>query len=124
MELVEIAKIIKPHGFKGALVAKTDAGKNSALSYLTTLYIGKTPSQTTEHKVLESAWMPKGWKLELSGITDDTMAKSLRAFSIYALRKDLSPVAENEFYVHDLLGACVVDTYSQQKCGTQPRSNR
>lgn len=118
MDLVEIAKIIRPHGFKGAIVAKTDAGRDSALSYLTTLYLGKSPEKTTEHKVLESAWMPKGWKLELSGITSDIMAKGLKAYSVYALRNDLAPVAENEFYVHDLLGSVMVDTYSQTVCGT------
>ena len=128
MDLVEIAKVIRPHGFKGALVAKSDAGKDSALSYLTTLYIGKSPDNTTEHSVLESAWMPKGWKLELSGITSDVMAKNLRAFSIFALRADLAPVAENEFYVHDLLGASVVDAFSKKNCGTltsiEPVSNQ
>jgi 16S rRNA processing protein RimM len=117
-ELVEIARVLKPHGFKGALVAKTESGKDSALSYLTKLYIGKSPETTTEHQVIEKAWMPKGWKLELSGITSDSMAKSLRTFSIYALREDLSPVAENEFYVHDLLGASVMDSLSEEKCGT------
>lgn len=118
MDLVEVAKVARPHGFKGAFVAKTDAGRESALSYLTTLFIGKSPESTTEHTVIESAWMPKGWKLELSGITSDEMAKSLRSCSIYALRDDLAPVAENEFYVHDLLGASVVDSYSQKICGT------
>lgn len=117
-ELVEIAKVLRPHGYKGALVAKTDSGKESALSYLTKIYIGKTSNNTTEHKILESAWMPKGWKLELSGITSDAMAKNLKTFSIFALREDLSPVAENEFYIHDLLGASVMDTCSQEKCGT------
>ncbi|MFM8313744.1 MAG: ribosome maturation factor RimM [Deltaproteobacteria bacterium] len=117
-DLVEIAKVSRPHGFKGALVAKTDSGRDSALSYLTTLFLGKSPDLTTEHQVLESAWMPKGWKLELSGITSDAMAKSYRTFSIYALRKDLAPVAENEFYIHDLLGSSVVDSYSQKICGT------
>lgn len=118
MDLVEIAQVVRPHGFKGALVAKTDAGKESALSYLTTLYLGKSPEKTTEHQVIESAWMPKGWKLELSGITSEVMAKNLKSFSIYALRNDLAPVAENEFYVHDLLGSSIVDTYSQRVCGT------
>jgi 16S rRNA processing protein RimM len=128
MDLVEIAKVLRPHGFKGALVAKSDAGKDSALSYLTTLYIGKSPDKTTEHTVLESAWMPKGWKLELSGITTDLMAKNLRTFSIFAMREDLAPVAENEFYVHDLLGASVVDAFSEKTCGTltsiEPVSNQ
>ncbi len=128
MDLVEIAKVARPHGFKGALVAKTDSGRNSALSYLTTLYLGKNQEHITEHKVLESAWMPKGWKLELSGITSDSMVKGFCSFSIYALRDDLAPVAENEFYVHDLLGASIVDILSQQKCGTlssiEPISNQ
>ncbi|MBM4303699.1 MAG: 16S rRNA processing protein RimM [Deltaproteobacteria bacterium] len=128
MELVEIAKVVRPHGFKGALVAKTDSGRDSALSYLTTLYLGKSPDITTEHQVIESAWMPKGWKLELSGITSDTMAKGYRTYSVYALRQDLAPVAENEFYIHDLLGSSVVDSFSQKHCGTltsiEPTSNQ
>jgi 16S rRNA processing protein RimM len=118
MDLVEIAKVMRPHGYKGAIVAKTDSGKDSALSYLTTLYLGKTPDKTTEHTVLESAWMPKGWKLELSGITSEVMAKGFRTFSVYALREDLAPVAENEFYVHDLIGSSVVDAFSHQTFGT------
>ena len=118
MDLVEIAIVIRPHGYKGALVAKSAAGKSSALSYLKILYLGKSTDDISEHEVLESAWMPKGWKLELSGITSDTMVKGFQTFIVYADRADLAPVADNEFYIHDLLGSSVIDSLSEKNCGT------
>lgn len=118
MELVELGIVLRPHGYKGGIVAMSDAGQSSALAYLKTLFIGDSALTCTVHSVIESAWMPKGWKLELSGIDSENAARILKGLKIFASREDLAPVQDNEYYIHDLLGSAVFKAGSEEKCGT------
>jgi len=76
--LVSIGVVGKPHGYKGACVVRTSEGKNSALGYIEGAYIGATASQAKYYRILERAWMPKGWKIHLEGFTGDHQIKPIK----------------------------------------------
>lgn len=109
MNFVEIATVGKPHGFRGAFVAVTDAGRDSTLGSLDTIFIGPSPDRLTEHSILEAAWMPKGWKLAVSDIQSDTQVKGLRGQKLFAPRQDMPEPEAGEFYVGDLVGCDVLE---------------
>jgi 16S rRNA processing protein RimM len=115
--LVELAKIGKPHGFRGEFVAHTDTGRGSALEGATELYIGMTADSASPHAVTSATWMPKGWKLKLAGIDSDEKVKTLRGHSVFIDRSAMPPTESGEFYIADLIGAEVRDARSEEPLG-------
>ncbi len=115
--LIELAKIGKPHGFRGEFVAHTDSGRDSALQSASKLYVGSSVADATAHPVISATWMPKGWKMKLAGIESDQTVKSLRGNSLFIERSELPPPSDGEFYVADLIGAEVRDAATDQPIG-------
>lgn len=109
MELVEVGVVARPHGYRGAFVVSHSAGRESALKELPQLWVGSTPDNAIPHKIHEASWMPSGWKLHIDGITSEEEVKALRGQKVYVNREDFPELDDNEYYLHDLLGAEVVD---------------
>lgn len=87
----------------------TDAGQESALASLDTLYLGTDAARATAYPVTEAAWMPRGWKIKVEGIDGDTAVKGLVGQAVFADRAALPETAEDEYYLGDLIGASVID---------------
>lgn len=115
--LVELGIITKAHGFKGGFVVAGHGGSESALGYLKKLFIGRNPEEAVGFDVLEAAWMPKGWKLLVAGVTSDSHVKQLSGKIVFAPREALKPPTEGEFYTSDLVGLKVIDSESGQVVG-------
>lgn len=94
------------------------SGAQSALRHLKSVLVGQTPEHATRYPILESAWMPRGWKLKLQGLETDLEVKELRGAAIYAERSALPPPEEGEYYVSDLVGLPVLDADSGEMVGT------
>jgi len=118
MKLVELGVIARPHGFRGAFVVSHAAGKESALSYVKEVWIGASPETATLHQIVEAAWMPSGWKVQVEKITSDVEVKTLRGNAIYADRDLLPKLEEDSYYVDDLFGAKVIESETQEWVGT------
>lgn len=116
-QYISIACIARPHGFRGAFVAHSLLGRESALSYLTRVFVGKNLAALTEYPVESSDWMPKGWKLKLKGFDSDEDVKAVQQWEVFALREDLRAPLEGEYYVSDLLGLEGVDIATGQTIG-------
>lgn len=108
-DLIEIGTIVKPHGFKGAAVVRPHAEKDSALEYVENVFVGKTAETVTPHQILKASWMPKGWKVQLSQVSSDSAVNLLRGQLVFAQRSSLTEPEPGEYYIHDLIGADVVD---------------
>lgn len=117
MKLVPIGTISRLHGYKGALVAFTSTGKESALGSLNQVWIGSSPETAVAYSVLSKAWMPKGWKIELSEINSESLALALVGKDIFAERKDLPALPSQEFYLSDLIGLEAFETETKQFVG-------
>ncbi len=116
-QYVLLGTIVKPHGYQGSFLVRTDAGQSSALGYVSTLFL-KHAENYQPYSVVESAWMPKGWKITLQGVAEESAAQALRDQGIFAERAELKALESNEFYVSDLEGCRVVDADSGETVGT------
>jgi len=109
MKLIELGKISKPHGFRGAFVVYAPTGQASALAYVKEIRIGLEAASSVTYKIIETSWMPRGWKVVVEGITSDTQVNSLRGALVFTERTSLKETENDEFYVSDLVGAQVQD---------------
>jgi 16S rRNA processing protein RimM len=120
MAFIELGRVLRPHGYSGALLASSHGGKGSAFRYTQELLLGSSldPKGATRYRILEAAWMPKGWKLKLDGIDSEEQVKKLRGSFLFVDRKDLQEPNSNEFYIADLIGAEVFESNSEERLGT------
>ncbi len=100
---------MKPHGLDGAVLVRTDSGAESSLAYVPQVWVGKSPTDSRPYPIAESAWMPKGWKLNLEGVERFEDAQSLIGLQLFVSREDLEEPEEGEFYIRDLEGMNAVD---------------
>lgn len=117
MKLIEIAHISRLHGFKGAVVAYTESGKDSALGYLSLIYLGSAPETSSPFKLISSSWMPKGWKLELETINSESLAKALVGKKVFAPREEFLNLSNDEYYVSDLVGLTAFELETDKEIG-------
>ncbi len=108
-KMVLIGTVVKPHGLDGSVLVRTDTGQESALEYVPTLFLGASPEQTQEYEILESSWMPKGWKVTLAGIERIEATDPIMGQKVFVNREDLDAPQEDEFYLSDLEGMKAVD---------------
>ncbi len=100
---VVIGVISAPHGVRGTLrVRPPGSGRH--------LRHGVEPVVDGERRrILASRQTPKGFLVDLEGISDRDLAASLRGSELILDREELDAPDEEEFYVGDLVGLEVYD---------------
>ncbi|MBA3474266.1 MAG: 16S rRNA processing protein RimM [Rubrobacter sp.] len=100
---VVIGVISAPHGVRGTVrVRPPGSGRH--------LRRGVEPVVDGERRrILTSRQTPKGFLVDLEGISDRDLAASLRGSELILNRKELDAPDEEEFYVGDLVGLGVYD---------------
>jgi 16S rRNA processing protein RimM len=95
---VVIGLVAAPHGVRGTLrVRPPGSGRH--------LRKGVEPVVNGERRrILSSRETPKGFLVDLEGITDRDLAASLRKLELLLDREELDVPDEEEFYVGDLVG--------------------
>lgn len=116
--LIEIGKVSRLHGYKGSVVVFTPTGKESALGQITAVWIGSSPSTAIEFKIQSASWMPKGWKIDLSGICSEESAERLIGSCVYADRPSLPALNQNEYYLSDLINLIAYDCQTKKVIGS------
>jgi 16S rRNA processing protein RimM len=117
MSFVRIAIVSRPHGLKGEFVTAGDSGDDSALSYLSRVFLSTKSGEPKEYSIESASLSPKGWRVALEGVTRIEEAELLRGAEILALREDLDETEDNEFYVTDLLGCPVIEEETGNEIG-------
>jgi len=117
MRLVLIGKITRPHGFRGSFVVHSGSGRDSVLGTLAAIYLGEDPTKARRHEIVEAAWMPRGWKLQVKEIQTEALAKQSIGLSVYGAREDFPPLAPGEYYADDLVGMSVLDASTGSPIG-------
>ena len=101
---VVIGLITAPHGVRGTVKVK-------ALGSGRHLRKGVKPFVNGErHRILAARETPKGFLVDLEGITGREEATLLRGAELLLDREELDTPGEGEFYVGDLVGLAVYDT--------------
>jgi 16S rRNA processing protein RimM len=105
-ERVAVARVVKPHGVRGALkVLAFDSG-STVLLEVDKVWLGV--SATRPHTVLDCQPAQAGFVLVLEGVADRDAAEAQRGVLLWVSRHDLS-LGEGEYLIADLVGCTAVD---------------
>jgi 16S rRNA processing protein RimM len=117
MELIAVAKIIKPIGIRGEVKIQLLTDEINRLSHLTSVWIGKQQQAATEHKILRVRQDVKQCLAALQGIETIEAAESLRDQFLFVSQDETVPPKEGRYFVDDILG-CEMATQKGEQVGT------
>lgn len=108
--LLQIGVVCRAHGLHGELRVKLHDPNSSALQTAHQLWTGPAGPGAKRAWTLEQARpQTDGYYLiTLAGIADRNTAEALHLCPIYVNRSELEPLADDEFYVNDLVGCTVL----------------
>ncbi|HUJ76322.1 MAG TPA: ribosome maturation factor RimM [bacterium] len=115
-DLTCIGRVTEPRGLHGELKV---APLTTAPAFYTGLadVILDSPRGLRAFAVEELREAPPHWVLRLKGVTDRGMAEALRGAQVLVPSAALKPLAEDEYFAHDLVG-CRVETLAGVQVGT------
>jgi 16S rRNA processing protein RimM len=106
-DLLLIGMIAAPFGVKGELKMKSLTDRPEQLGRrIRTIFVGKARTPRTIVKAYEHK--PGLIVLSLQGVSDRDAAEELRGEEIYIKEADAAPLAEDEYFVHQLYGLRVL----------------
>lgn len=106
-DLFIVAQILRPHGRRGEVVVRPQTDHLPTLTRAKRVFIGLEPEGAFE---VLGVRMHKGFPLvSLKGIDTMDKAQSLRGKVLCLPREELRPLAEGEFFLHDLEGLTLLD---------------
>lgn len=116
MEVVAIARVVKPRGLKGEVVAEllTDFPERfQGLEDVTAVVEGTEPRQLK----IEDHWFQKGRViLKFAGVDSIEEAERLRGVEICVAEEEAVRLAEDEYFDWQLIG-CQVETLDRREVG-------
>lgn len=105
-ELVEVGRIAKPHGLKGALIVQTLTPGSDLLLDVETLVL-EIAGKRVEMKVRDASGEGSGVRLFLSGVPDRTAAEKVVGAKVF-VRRDQFPEDDDGVWIDALIGWPVV----------------
>ncbi|MDA8125337.1 MAG: ribosome maturation factor RimM [Deltaproteobacteria bacterium] len=104
MELLEIGKIVRPHGISGRMKVLSHLELQDALSDLPEVSVGRKVREAVVFS-LEAVQASSGaFILKLKGIEDRDTAAGYAGSSIWIASDKLKPLPEGEYYWRDIIG--------------------
>ena len=107
-----MGRVGKTHGLRGEVKVIPETDDPKRFEALETVFLGKTPTQATPHAIasvrLQHTKRGPTVVLKLKGVDTVDGAAALRRLSVFARREDLPPLADDEFFLHDLIGLDVL----------------
>ena len=111
--LIQIGTLFNAHGIKGEVKLSPLSEDTALISNLKEVTIQKK-GETTTYNVLRSRPVKTYWLMQLVDINDMDQAKALKGAEVYVDESLLSPLEENEFFIHDLMDATVFSTDGEE----------
>lgn len=100
--------VLKAHGLHGAFKVRAETDDPKRFAHLTVLYLGETASVARPLRVQSVQYQPTRHGtvvvLRLDGIDTPEAAERLRHQALFADEATLPPLADDEFYLDDLVG--------------------
>jgi len=118
--LVQMGVVLRPHGVRGELKIVPETDDPLRFEALETLYLGRSADAVAAHTVMSVRQQQTKRGLlvlvHLDGVEGREAAELLKGAEVFA-PLDALPVADNEVFLHDLIGLAVV-TDSGEAIGT------
>ena len=114
VQFLHIGTIGRAHGLRGQVKVVLDNGESQALEHLRYFWTGAAgsptpPSQLKRWQLREVRSIDRGhYIVTLDGIADRTAAEALQLQDVYADRKELPALSDDEVYQADLIGCQVI----------------
>ncbi len=110
-DLMLVGRIGKTHGVRGDVKVTPETDDPERFSELETVFVGpQARSFAVETVRYQHSKRGTTVLLKLAGVDTPEAAAALKGLDVYAQPEDLPPLAEDEFFLHDLVGARVVTT--------------
>lgn len=114
-ELLLIGQFTLPHGVRGQLKLHAITDQPQHLSRVKTIFVGEHLTayrlqRAAEHKAATMI-------VTLVGVTTRDQAETLRGQEVYIRQSDAAPLAEGEYFLHDLPGLRI-ETVGGEQLGT------
>jgi 16S rRNA processing protein RimM len=108
-DLVKLGKITKNQGNKGELRVAPYTDDLRRFELLESVYLVKPDQSEQINKIIEDIWYHKSFIiLKLQGIDDIGEALKYRNYEVMIKQDELLPLAEDEYYIDDLIGLEVI----------------
>jgi len=104
MNKIKIGKIVNVAGLKGEVKIYNYSDSNERYARLNSIYV-----EDTAHRIEKVRYVKRAVILKLSGIDSREAAEEARGKDIYITEKDLPELAEDEYFIRDLIGVLVFD---------------
>lgn len=110
-ELLLVGRVLRAHGVRGEMKLLPETDDPERFADLETIYLGPRP-ETAEAWPVTSVRFQQSKKgtlvvVRLEGVETPEDVAALRGRAVYALAADLPPLAEDEVFLHDLIGLAV-----------------
>jgi 16S rRNA processing protein RimM len=111
-KLFEVGRVVRAHGVLGEIKVAPEVDDPSVFEGFSEIYLGPGPNRAVPTPVVSVRFQPtqRGTLviLKLDGVGTREAAEALVKLNAYALDEALEPLAEDEFFLHDLPGLTVV----------------
>lgn len=108
-EYLAVARIVKPQGRRGEVLAEILTDFPRRFMTLRRAYV-QNPGQGPEPVEVENAWPHRGRVvLKFSGVDSIDQASRLRGRYVLIRREDKTPLPANQYYLWELTGCRVID---------------
>ena len=106
---VRVGRVTKPHGIRGEVKIFPYSGEPANFRLFSHLILADPENRQKEkRRILTSRVQGKFAVLLLEGVSGRNESENIAGFEVWAWEDDLPPLAENEFYWHEMVGKKVV----------------
>ena len=106
-----MGRVLKPRGLQGECKVIPETDDPARLAGLKEVFVGRTAREAASYKVVSAREQTtrRGTAIlvRLDGIETVEAAIALSGSSVFALAGDLPPLADGEFFLHDIVGLSV-----------------
>ena len=107
--LIHVGKVTKPQGIRGEVRVYSLSGQPENFRAYPQLVLVEEDGQRRNYKVTSFRSQGSFAVVALEGVADRNRAEELVGCQVWVAEEYLAPLADDEFYWHDVMGAEVVD---------------
>jgi 16S rRNA processing protein RimM len=108
MELLEIGRIIRPHGLAGRMKVLSYLESQDVLDALADIFIGRKAQETTAFPIDDVQKGREFFILKLRGIEDKDAASKIVGSSVWMPSEQMKKLPDGEYYWNEIIGLEVV----------------